>query len=64
MIQIEDVKAWAVDAGVGHICMSAGDGWLQTACGSWQTGDATTERPKRVCRKCRKMLLKLNVNMK
>ena len=56
-VTVEQVKHWHVFAGVGHVVSARlGTGWLELACGTVCTGDATGERPKRVCRKCRERL--------
>ena len=58
---IEEVPAWMVDRGVGHIIAGPGfgSGWAHWACGvqtPYGTDDVLKEPPKRICQKCRKVL--------
>jgi uncharacterized protein (TIGR02996 family) len=56
VVKIEDVRHWLKlrgDRGV-HILASQASGWYATVCGTWTpNGEHLTERPKRVCPKCR-----------
>lgn len=58
-IGVDDVQTWYVQGGIGCIVLSTRGGWCTTACGHWITGDATEDRPKRICRKCRTQLPRL-----
>lgn len=62
MIIIDQVPRWYVDRNVGHAVAGCGNGQIHTACGTIHIGpcaaDTQTERPKRICRKCR---VRLNV---
>jgi hypothetical protein len=56
---IEDVPAWEVRQGVGHIIAGPGwgSGWSYWACGvQTPTGTIETSVPPRICRKCRAAL--------
>ena len=57
---IDDVPAWMVDRGVGHIVAGpALSGWARWACGvstPYGTDDILTARPRRICKKCRDAL--------
>ena len=57
-ITIEQVTHWTRPWGREGACVvvSGSNGWVSTACGHFQTGDAVTGKPKRICRKCRKKL--------
>lgn len=51
---IDQIKAWSMFGGVGCVVISASNGWHNTACFSFRTGDHFLEdRPKRVCSRCR-----------
>lgn len=58
---IEDVPAWMIDRGVGHVVSGNGfgSGWAQWACGvqtPYGNDDIIRDVPRRICRKCRKVL--------
>lgn len=56
-ISIEQVPQWYVDNGIGHAVASISSGAVYTACQMLVFGgDTQPERPKRICRKCRKAL--------
>ena len=50
---LAEISHWTVSSGVGHVLTGSGGGWVTTACGSWQPGDVTNDRPARICRRCR-----------
>jgi len=50
---IEKVDHWCMLSGIGHVVTSANGHWVTTACHHWMTGSVVTERPKRICRRCR-----------
>jgi hypothetical protein len=56
MLTIDDISHWVKLGGIGHVVLTQDGGWVTTPCGHWMTGDVTAERPKRVCRKCRKAI--------
>jgi hypothetical protein len=57
---VEDVPAWMIDRGVGHIVAGpALSGWAQWACGvmtPYGSNDIRRDMPNRICRKCRAVL--------
>lgn len=58
---IEDVPAWMVARGVGHIVAGQGfgSGWARWACDvqtPYGSDDILKEVPARICRKCRAVL--------
>jgi hypothetical protein len=58
---IEDVPAWMVQRGVGHIVAGPGfgSGWARWACGTqlpYGNDDIKREVPGRICKKCRAAL--------
>jgi hypothetical protein len=61
MATLDDVKVWAIEKGVGHIVMSEGSGWFYNLCCVGPSFGRATERPKRICRKCRAMLAEATV---
>lgn len=64
MIAIDDVKHWLVDGdnktGIGHVVFGVQNGWTLLGCGARLGGclkeECETEKPKRICRKCRESL--------
>tara|TARA_R110000824_G_scaffold95990_11_gene230370 strand:+ start:23834 stop:24067 length:234 start_codon:yes stop_codon:yes gene_type:complete len=55
---IDDVPAWMIDRGIGHIVagQGLGSGWAQWACGTqlpYGNDDILKDVPKRICKKCR-----------
>lgn len=58
-ITMDQIKVWGVAMGIGHVAMSIDGGMIYTACRSWGTFRETTDRPKRICSKCRAALPKL-----
>lgn len=58
-MNINDITHWIRFAGVGHIVTSNHGGWAYAACNSLIVGNVVTERPKRICSKCRANLGKL-----
>lgn len=60
MITIDQVPRWFVSQNIGHVVLREGDGLTYTACAIiWGQG-SQTERPKRICRKCRGYLKDLH----
>lgn len=55
-VTVEEVKMWATYKGVGHAVACANGYWVSTACNIFANFDQTTDRPKRICRKCRARL--------
>ena len=58
---IEEVPAWMIDRGIGHIVagQGIGSGWARWACGTqlpYGNDDIKRTIPERICRKCRKVL--------
>lgn len=58
---IEDVPAWMLDRGVGHVVAGPGfgSGWARWACGvqtPYGNDDIQKTVPARICRKCRSAL--------
>ena len=55
---VEDVPAWMIDKGVGHIIAGpALSGWALWACGTiTPCSTIETTIPARICRKCRAAL--------
>jgi hypothetical protein len=60
MISIDQVPRWYVsDGNIGHAVAGCGNGIVRTACGTLSfdnTESTQTDRPKRICRKCRQRL--------
>lgn len=67
MITIDQVPAWYIESGIGHIVMSNGGPGSKgafSACQTWwpsgfEQSEITSETPKRICRKCRAALSNL-----
>ncbi len=58
-VAIEDVGAWWVERGVGHVVKwtEGPHGFTATLCGTMIAGVAITcDRPERVCAECRRRL--------
>lgn len=55
-VLMRTVKLWGVIQGVGHIAARVEGGWITSICPRWFTGSATSERPKRICKECRRLL--------
>ena len=58
---VEDVPAWVVRRGVGHVVAGPGigSGWARWACGTQSpcgSADIVRSVPGRVCKKCRAVL--------
>jgi succinate dehydrogenase/fumarate reductase flavoprotein subunit len=63
-ITIDQVKHWTRPWGrskTGCIVVRDLGGWMTTACGSLTSGNSTTDRPPKVCRKCRAALKDLSL---
>jgi hypothetical protein len=60
MVSIDQVQRWyVIYSNIGHAVAGCGNGMVHTACGtlSFDNTDSTqTDRPKRICRKCRERL--------
>jgi PHP family Zn ribbon phosphoesterase len=62
MIPLSEVTHWAMwramrGRPIGHVLLSIESGWYYTACKSWGPSfDLQTERPERICPKCKKAL--------
>jgi hypothetical protein len=59
---LDDVPAWRMDSGIGHIVLWTKEHWTYTACGIWGSGDAVErQKPKRICSRCRATLKELRM---
>ena len=58
-ITLDEIRSWAVSRGIGHINMESDGLFTYTACRSWGTFALTTNRPSRICKKCRAALRNL-----
>jgi len=63
-VTVDQVKLWIICNGIGHAVASRNGSWAFTACGSLISGDGQESRPKRICRKCRVMLLQATLSGK
>ena len=55
-LRVDEVRLWVVQSGIGHVVLADRGGWVTTACIHWMTGTSTPDRPRRICRACRKAL--------
>ena len=63
-IPIQNVPMWLVLGGkIGHaLAQTQSSGWHYTICGTLTpNGDLTTNRPARICAKCRKVLKRITI---